>query len=268
MPCSCAGDDTAGQRQRATAQLAGQDDDLLFQVEQLLAARRRESCRCRRPGPAPGCAAISPAKPGQQVGQLGPAGCARALPVWPRRGGGPASSACCLDLGPAPAQGGHQHRLDDQQDVLLAGVVRAQLRRAWTGSRLRSKSVPRIDGSMLDQSRSLTRARMSSPSLSRSSTASSSNSPPSKCGDLVGAKPAAAGHGLRRAAAAGRRTPAAGCARCATRWVNRPLGSRPMSSANRQNRSRIRKWALRCGVCADACAADRPGARTRAAAFR
>ena len=33
----------------------------------------------------------------------------------------------CFDLGPAPPERGHDDRLDDEQDVFAAGVVRAQL---------------------------------------------------------------------------------------------------------------------------------------------
>ena len=88
-------------------------------------------------------------------------------------------AGACLHLFPTPPQGRHQHRLDDEQDVLLAGIVRAELRalvgvKAALEQRAKDR---RLDARPVERGSFHQERR---PSLSSSSTVASSNSPPSK----------------------------------------------------------------------------------------
>ena len=73
---------------------------------------------------------------------------------------GPQLFALAADRVPFAAQRLHDDRLEQRFDIGPAGVVRADLG-AFAGSRMRSKSVPKIDGSTLLQSSALTKTSVS-----------------------------------------------------------------------------------------------------------
>ena len=116
------------------------------------------------------------------------------------------------------------------------------------GSRPRSNSVPRIDGSISDQSRSDAASTVSRSPLSSGSVVSSLNrlplnqstvSKPTRPPDAIARKSSPASSPNRAGAGSA----------CRSIRVNMWSGSRPTSSANMQKTRRLTKWATACGSC-------------------
>ena len=126
MPCSCAGRDARG-RTAAAPSSRGEGDDLLLQVEQLPQGDVEEV--------AAAAGRVEHPHAGELAGEAASAASCSSLVQLARAGARLAASrlaassrACACTSAHSPAQRRHQHRLDDQQDVLAAGVVRAELR--------------------------------------------------------------------------------------------------------------------------------------------
>ena len=114
------------------------------------------------------------------------------------------------------------------------------------GSSPRSNSVPRIDGSISDQSRRDAASTVSMSVRSSASAVSSSNSPPLNQSTV--SKPTRPPEAItrNRSPASSAKCPGVRCA-CSSIRVNMWPGSSPTSSANMQKTSRLTKCATACG---------------------